>query len=192
MFQCCLWLRVQSTPQTTLFYDQVNTDSVFTRPWCMLAPCWEVRPSPFHVPRSMDLSALTCTWWPCSSRSHWSLLSSLLLLCSGFLRLQFSMTSDHHGLQLSSFGIFPRRQALALLARSPGGSWSRLIKASISLGARVQYFGVRAGGISSNKLWACTTYALGGNVRELGGPHAKIAHHFTTSLEPTSSSPRAS
>jgi hypothetical protein len=51
---------------------------------------------------------------------------------------------------------------------------------------------VRAGGISSNKLWACTTYALGGNVRELGGPHAKIAHHFTTSLEPTSSSPRAS
>lgn len=29
---------VQSTPQATLFYDQGNTGSVSTRPWCMLAP----------------------------------------------------------------------------------------------------------------------------------------------------------
>lgn len=147
--------------------------------------CWP-QPSPSHVPRNeqrMDLSALTCSWWPCSSCSHWSLFSWFLLLCSGFLRLQFSMTSAHHGLQLSSSGIFPRRQALSLLSNSPGSPWSRLLKASISLGARVQYFGVRAPGSSSNtQLWACTTYVLGENIRELEGPHNQNCpplHHLS-------------
>lgn len=79
-------------------------------------------------------SARTCSRWPCSSCTHWSLFSWFLLLCSGFLWLQLSrMASAHHSLKFSSSGIFPKKQALALFPRSPGRPWLRLLRVFISL-----------------------------------------------------------